>query len=318
MLLVGSENAGVGFAAGMRVLRRGGRALDAVEAVIRRVESNPADHSVGYGGLPNILGEVELDASLMDGRTLEAGAVCAVRGYEHPISVARGLMGRVPHVLLAGPGAERLAGELGMRRRRLLTRAARATLARRIPPGLRRRYRRLHELVWAATRDPEVAARAEDYFGTVNVIAVDRRGDLASGVSTSGWAWKYPGRVGDSPIIGAGNYADNRYGACTCTGYGEMAIRSGTARSVVLYLKLGRSLAWAAREAMRDLRHLTVPFPPRLHLVAIDAAGRHLGLTSDAARAVRYVYQTGRMAAPAVRPRAVVPLSPGPGRRRAR
>jgi beta-aspartyl-peptidase (threonine type) len=312
MLLVGSENAGVGFAAGMRILRRGGSALDAVEAVIRRVESNPADHSVGYGGLPNILGEVELDASLMDGRTLEAGAVCAVRGYEHPISVARGLMGRLPHVLLAGRGAERLAAELGMPRRSLLTRTARATFARRVTPALRRRHRRLHELVHAATRDPEVAARTEDYFGTVNVIAVDRRGDLASGVSTSGWAWKYPGRVGDSPIIGAGNYADNRYGACTCTGYGEMAIRSGTARSVVLYLKLGRSLTWAAREAMRDLRHLAVPFPPRMHLVAIDAAGRHLGLTT--ARGLHYVYQTGRMARPALRPRAVVPLSwPRPG-----
>jgi L-asparaginase / beta-aspartyl-peptidase len=81
MLLVGSDNARVGFADGMRILRRGGRALDAVEATIRRVEANPADHSVGLGGLPNILGEVELDASIMDGRTLEAGAVCVVRGY---------------------------------------------------------------------------------------------------------------------------------------------------------------------------------------------------------------------------------------------
>ena len=79
--------------------------------------------------------------------------------------------------------------------------------------------------------------------GTVNFIAIDAKGDIASGVSTSGWAWKYPGRIGDSPIIGAGNYADNRYGACACTGMGEMAIRAGTARSLVLYLKTDMTLA---------------------------------------------------------------------------
>jgi len=311
MLLVGSENAGVGFADGMRVLRGGGRALDAVEAAIRRVESNPADHSVGYGGLPNILGEVELDASIMDGRSLEAGAVCAVQGYEHVISLARQVMRRLPHVFLAGDGAEHLARELHMPRRRLLTTRARATFDRKVTPRLHRRYRKLHERVRAATQDPQVAAGAEDYFGTVNVIAVDRRRDIASGVSTSGWAWKYPGRVGDSPVIGAGNYADNRYGACACTGYGEMAIRCSTARSVVLYLKMGLSLERAGREAMTDLRHLTVPFPPRMNLVAVDARGRHLAITTETAREVRYVYQTGRMAAPAVRPRLVVPLAPG-------
>src|SRR5262249_20832749 len=143
-----------------------------------------------------------------------------------------------------------------------------ATFARKVTPALRRRHRRLHALVRAATRDPEVAARTEDYFGTVNVIALDRHQSLASGVSTSGWAWKYRGRVGDSPIVGAGNFADDRYGACACTGYGEMAIRAGTARSVALYRKMGLPLARATREAMTDLRHLTVPFPPRLNLVA--------------------------------------------------
>ena len=161
-----------------------------------------------------------------------------------------------------------------------------------------------------ATQDPQVAAGAEDYFGTVNVIAIDRRGDIASGVSTSGWAWKYPGRVGDSPVIGAGNHADNRYGACACTGYGEMAIRSGTARSMTLYLKMGLSLERAAREAMTDLRQLTVPFPPRMNLVAVDARGHHIAMTTETAREMRYVYQTGRMTAPAVRPRLVVPLTP--------
>jgi beta-aspartyl-peptidase (threonine type) len=246
MLLVGSDNARVGFADGMRILRRGGRALDAVEATIRRVEANPADHSVGLGGLPNITGEVELDASVMDGRTLEAGAVCAVRGYPHVISLARQVMARLPHVLVAGTGAERLARELGMPKKKLLTAPARGTYARKVTGRLGRQGR-LIDRVRAATRDPEIAASTKDYFGTVNVIAIDRRGDIASGVSTSGWAWKYPGRVGDSPIIGAGNYADNRYGACACTGYGEMAIRSSTAHSVVLYMKVGGR--WSAQPA---------------------------------------------------------------------
>jgi beta-aspartyl-peptidase (threonine type) len=291
----------------MRVLRRGGRALDAVEATIRRVESNPVDHSVGYGGLPNILGEVELDASLMDGRTLEAGAVCAVQGYEHVISLARQVMRRLPHVLVAGVGAEHLAREVGLPRRRLLTAAARATYARKVAGRLGRQGT-LVERVRSATQDPEIAATSEDYFGTVNVIAIDRRGDVASGVSTSGWAWKYPGRVGDSPIIGAGNYADNRYGACACTGYGEMAIRCATARSVVLYMKMGMTLEHAAREAMEDLRRLTVPFLPRMNLVAVSPRGGHLAMTSVTTAEVRYVHQTGRMAAPLVRPRFVVPL----------
>ena len=312
MLLVGSDNARVGFADGMRILRRGGRALDAVEATIRRVEANLEDHSVGLGGLPNILGEVELDASMMDGRTLEAGAVCAVRGYPHVISLAREVMTRLPHVHVAGEGAERLAQELGMRREKLLTPAARATYARKVTGRLGRRGR-LIDRVKAATHDPEIAAASKDYFGTVNVIAIDRRGDLASGVSTSGWAWKYPGRVGDSPIIGAGNYCDNRYGACACTGYGEMAIRSSTARSVILYMKMGRSLERATREAMTDLRHLTVPFPPRMNLVAVTPRGGHVGLTTVTSGEARYAYQTGRMDAPAVRPRLIVPL--GPARR---
>src|SRR5581483_1851029 len=125
LLLVGSTNAEIGFADGMEILRAGGSALDAVEAGVRLVESNPDDHTVGYGGLPNLLGQVELDASIMDGRTLAAGAVCAVQGYEHVISIARKVMEELPHVLLAGRGAERFAAEHGFRKRRLLTAPAR-------------------------------------------------------------------------------------------------------------------------------------------------------------------------------------------------
>jgi beta-aspartyl-peptidase (threonine type) len=311
MLLVGSTNANVGFGAGMKVLRDGGSAIDAVEATIRLVESNPLDHSVGYSGLPNILGEVELDASIMDGRTLETGAVCAVHGYEHVISVAKEVMLRLPHVLLAGRGAERFAKELGYKKRNLLSKETKAIFEGRVGLEQNPRYVTMRDLVNKATKDPEIAARNEDYrdlHGTVDVIAIDRHGDLASGVSTSGWAWKYPGRVGDSPIIGAGNYADNRYGACGCTGYGEMAIRCSSAHSVVLYMKMGMTLKQAAREAMKDLRHLTVPLHPGMNLVAIDPIGNHTAMTTETQREVTYVYQTDKMKEPLVKPRVVVPL----------
>jgi isoaspartyl peptidase/L-asparaginase-like protein (Ntn-hydrolase superfamily) len=115
--------------------------------------------------------------------------------------------------------------------------------------------------------------------------------------------------VGDSPIIGAGNYADNRYGACACTGYGEMAIRCSTAHSVVLYMKMGMSLAQASREAMKDLRRLTVPFPPGMNLVAIDKNGKHTALTTETEREVTYIYQTEKMQEPKIKPRGVVPLT---------
>jgi beta-aspartyl-peptidase (threonine type) len=311
ILLVGSANAQVGFDDGMKILRAGGSALDAVEATVRVVESNPEDHSVGYGGLPNILGEVELDASIMDGRTLDAGAVCAVHDYEHVISLARQVMERLPHVMLAGPGAERFAHDLGFEQRDLLTPEARAIYEGRVTEQVKARYRETRELVIRATQDPDIAASYADYHdehGTVNVIALDRDGNIASGVSTSGWAWKFPGRVGDSPIIGAGNYCDNRFGACGCTGYGEMAMRCDTAHSVVLYMKMGMSLARACRAAMKDLRQLTVPFEPGMNLVAIDACGHHTGMTTETDREVTYVYQTEKMGAPALKPRVVVPL----------
>lgn len=307
MLLVGSSNAKVGFADGMKILRAGGSALDAVEATIRAVESNPNDHTVGYGGLPNILGEVELDASIMDGRTLETGAVCAVHNYEHVISIARAVMERLPHVLLAGPGAERFAKELGFEPRDLLTPEAKAIFEGKVE-SRSARYETLRDLVVRATNDPEIAASIKDLHGTVNVIAIDQQGNIASGVSTSGWGWKYPGRVGDSPIIGAGNYADNRYGACACTGYGEMAQRSNTAHSVVLYMKMGMTLHDACREAMQDLQHLSLPFSAALNLVAIDMHGNHAAYTTESEREVTYIFQIEEMSQYETRKRMVIPL----------
>jgi beta-aspartyl-peptidase (threonine type) len=307
MILVGSTNAQVGFAEAMNVLRSGGSALDTVEVCIRAVESNPNDHSVGLGGLPNVLGVVELDASLMDGRTLAAGAVAAVKGYEHPITIARKVMERLPHVLLVGEGAEQFADDIGEPKVNLLTDEAKAIyegkLRDNVHPMVLAQNQRLRELVEKVGNGRR--AVPEEHHGTVDVIALDAHGNVASGVSTSGWAWKYPGRVGDSPIIGAGNYADNRYGACACTGYGEMALRCVTAHSVVLYVKTGMSLEDAAREAMTDLKILTLPFEGRMNLVAVDRHGNHVGMT-DQTHGATYIFQTGEMKEAEVRPRMVV------------
>src|SRR5829696_8846344 len=124
LLLTGSVNARVGFADGMAVLKSGGSAIDAVVVAIRQVEANPRDHSVGFGGLPNLLGEVELDASIMDGRTLASGAVAALQGHQDAIDLARVVMDQLPHVLVAGCGASRLAAETGFPPQDLLTHEA--------------------------------------------------------------------------------------------------------------------------------------------------------------------------------------------------
>lgn len=292
-VLTGSSNADVGFEAGTHVLKSGGSALDAVVATIREVEANPDDHSVGYSGLPNLLGEVELDASIMDGRGLRAGSVGALHDHQDAIELARLVMDELPHVLIVDHGADRFAGEQGLERVDLLTPEAKAIWLERADPTLSRSryYERMSELVKATTSDPQFP---EPPHGTVNVIARDSSGNIACGVSTSGWAWKYPGRLGDSPIIGAGNYADNRFGAAACTGRGEMAQRCLTAHSVVMFMRFGKSLQEALKTAAEDLRALDDPFASEMNIVAIDRDGNHGGASTAAEKT--YVFQTSAMA----------------------
>ena len=285
----------------MRALRQGGSALDAVEIGIRAVEANPADHSVGYNGYPNILGQLELDASIMDGATLDSGAVALMRGFPYAISVARQVLERdQPHVLLAGAGAERFAREIGAEARdEMLTDAVKEAWRKGLAPNRHAQNKLAIDLEDLPEDAPllglvKLATDPERVEGTVNFIAIDSAGDIASGVSTSGWAWKYPGRIGDSPIIGAGNYADNRYGACACTGMGEMAIRASTARSLVLYLQTGMSLREAGRRAMSDLRGLGGAYIGGMNLIALDRNGEHVGLSSEPGRT--YIFQRADMA----------------------
>jgi beta-aspartyl-peptidase (threonine type) len=293
MLVVASANGQVGIQEAMRVLRNGGSAVDAVEAGVRLVESNPDDHTVGYSGLPNLLGEVELDASVMDGLTLRAGAVGAVRNYEHAISLARKVMEELPHVMLVGSGAERFAKEMGFPERNLLTPEAEKVWREIFEDEVPSVYKGRMKYLEGIRKFAKLAVDPERPNETVNFIAMDAQGNLAAGVSTSGWAWKYPGRLGDSPVIGAGNYADNRYGAAACTGRGEMAMRLCTAHSIVMYLKMGISVTEAGSQAIQDLAYLVDPYFGRVSIIAVDPNGSHAAFSN--APDTMYVHMTDDM-----------------------
>lgn len=296
-IIVASENGRQGARAAMELLRQGGSALDAAELACRVVEDDPGEHTVGFSGVPNVLGQVELDASIMDGRTLQAGAVAGVQDYGNVASLARKVMEELPHVLLVGRGAERFAAELGRQPQDQRTFAALERWRQRfVDTGVDLEGEPLRRLVPRLTRPLNLQDRVE--HGTVNFLIRDSHGDLASAVSTSGIGWKYPGRAGDTPIIGAGNYCDNRYGAAACTGMGELAIRVSTARSLVLYLKMGMSLEAAGRECLDELAYLQPQPGQYMNIVALTPDGQHGGFSTVPGK--RYLYFTGEMDEPAL------------------
>ncbi len=257
--IIGTRNSKNMLHLGVEVLRKGGSAISAVEAATNAVEENPEDTSVGLGGLPNMLGVPQMDASIMDGEKMRSGAVAALEGFLHAISVARRVMEISPHVLLVGPGAALFAEAEGFEKSDLFTERSRAAYDAFVNDTFdeldeetkqrtnwAQRYTRfkLHDWYEKLT---------DDQHGTVNIMAMDADGNICSGVSTSGTAYKMPGRVGDSPIIGAGNYCDNNVGAAACTGRGELAIRRSTARTIISYMENGRSVEEACIQAMKDI-----------------------------------------------------------------
>jgi L-asparaginase len=291
--------------AGLEALRRGGHPLDVVEEVLREAEGDRTERTVGCGGRPNLVGKVELDAGVMDGRTRRTGAVAALQDFLHPVSVARQVMERLPHVLLVGDGAARFAREVGAEPAWLLTGDSEAEwqgwLIENLTAQDWTRFPEvpLAEITWrsaipesrreaampaspgdtAIPDSPQDSAMPESPRDTAIALA-GRDADLASAASTSGWAYKYPGRVGDSALPGCGHYADARWGAAACTHTGEMAIRAGTARSVVLHLAHGHSVDEACRAAIADLRRLEGGFLDELVIHAVDAGGNHCVATT--------------------------------------
>jgi beta-aspartyl-peptidase (threonine type) len=221
--------------AGYEVLESGGTSLDAVTAAVRVLEDSPL-FNAGRGAVFNHEGINELDASIMDGRTLAAGAVAGVRHIRNPVALARLVMERSPHVLLAGAGAEEFALEQGVE------------LVPRNYFFTESRWQQLEK-----ARSGEKFSAAEiGYFGTVGAVALDRNGDLAAATSTGGMTNKRWGRVGDSPVIGAGTYADNASCAVSATGSGEYFIRTVLAHEISSLIKYrGLTAEDAARQAIQ-------------------------------------------------------------------
>ncbi len=243
----------------VQMIGEGADTLDAVIAGVNIVEENPKDHSVGYGGLPNEEGVVELDSCCMHGPTNLAGAVAGLRGIKTPSKIARLVMQRTDHVLLVGEGALRFAKAHGFKEEQLLTEDARKIWLR---------WKENH-----SDRDDWIPAEVPDEgrsnistwreflytYGTINCNALDSAGNLSGVTTTSGLSYKIPGRVGDSPIIGAGLFVDNAVGAAGSTGRGEAVIQNCGAHTVVEAMRQGQSPEQACLVALQriaDNNHL--------------------------------------------------------------
>ena len=226
--------------AGYAVLNSGGRALDAVQAAVVALENNPL-FNAGTGSTLNREGQVETDAAIMDGAALRAGAVAAVSGIRNPVKLARRVMEASPHVLLAGAGAYQFAKQHG-----------------------------IETCDPAALVVPEQRAHWEKEHGTVGAVALDVQGHLAAATSTGGVFDKLPGRVGDTPLIGCGTYADT-FAAVSCTGLGEHIIRTTLARHAAWWVEQGLDASQAAEKAIQRLARQT---RGQAGLIVMDASGR--------------------------------------------
>lgn len=249
MCVIASNNGLPATEKAMELLKQGADPLDAVVAGVNIVEEDPNDFSVGYGGLPNEEGVVELDASVMHGPTHNAGAVASLRNIKTPSKVAKLVMERTDHALLVGEGALRFARAHGFKEENLLTDKARErwlrwkeTLSDRdnwFPPKLEKINSEVRELMMT--------------YGTINCCAIDDKGNLAGVTTTSGLSFKIPGRVGDSPIIGAGLYVDNEVGAAGSTGRGEANILNCGSHMAVSFMAQGLSPEEACLKALEKI-----------------------------------------------------------------
>ena len=265
-LVVASANGMQAAAKALEMIHAGADTLDAVIAGVNLVEDDPRDMSVGYGGLPNEEGVVELDASVMHGPTHRAGAVASLRNIKNPSKVAKLVLERTDHLLLAGEGALRFALAHGFKAEDLLTEESRVVWLKWKEsmsdhdfwgPGLAAPDSAVQGLNYHGTMKPaELLALATEIIahpptGTINCLAINERGDISGTTTTSGMAFKIPGRVGDSPLIGCGLFVDNEIGAAGSTGRGEECIKINGAHTVVEMMRRGASPADACLEACK-------------------------------------------------------------------
>ena len=239
-IVITSANGAQAAAKAMELIGQGKDALDAVIAGVNIVEDDPNDNSVGYGGLPNEEGVVELDAAVMHGPSYRAGSVASIRNIKNPSRVARLVMDRTDHVLLVGDGALRFAKAHGFPEENLLTDASRAA-------WLKWKEELTNQDDWLpphTLEDADIGALYGNYlrhYGTIHMSALDKQGNLSCTTTTSGLAFKIPGRVGDSPIIGAGLYCDNEVGSAGSTGRGEANLLNCSSVMVVEWMRQGKS-----------------------------------------------------------------------------
>lgn len=243
----------------MDVIQEGRSALDAVEACARIVEADPKDQSVGYGGLPDAAGDVTLDACIMaaDGK---AGAVTYLQHIKHPISVARKVMEETIHVMLSGEGALQFALEQGFEKEDMLT------------PAAKEKWEK-----WKAENKGAPAKANIDQHDTIGVLAIDKDGNMSGACTTSGMAYKVPGRVGDSPIIGAGLYVDNEVGGACATGVGELVMTTLGSFLVVELMRQGKTPQEACEAAVQRIadRHLKEGDDLQVGFIAMNKKGEH-------------------------------------------
>ena len=232
-VVISSGNGERATAKAMEMISKGSDALDAVIVGVNIVEDDPEDNSVGLGGLPNEDGIVELDACCMHGPTHNAGCVASLRNIKNPSKVARLVMERTDHVLIVGEGALRFAKAHGFKEEELLTDKSRAI-------WLRWKENLNKDDDWFPPSD-EKGGKIESTTGTITCCAVDLAGNISGVTTTSGLSFKIPGRVGDSPIIGAGLYVDNEVGACGSTGRGEENLKNLSCMLAVEFMRMGDS-----------------------------------------------------------------------------
>ena len=289
MILISNSEGFPGIDLAAEQLASGANGLDAIVDGISVVEKSVEVRSVGFGGWPNLVGEMEFDAGVMDGDSLESGAVGALAGIIPAAQVAKLVKEKSNHQLLVGEGAKRFATEMGFAEEETLYEESRKTWRSAVAGALSEADAERFPDINLAEMQP-LTTDPEKVRDTTVFLCQDMYQSMYAATSTSGWAWKYPGRLGDSPVCGAGFYADSRFGAVACTHTGEMTIRQGTAKTVITALRLGHSLDDAVAIAINDLADLTSGYLGGVVIHAIDKNDGHRVVNFRCEKTIEYWY----------------------------